>query len=177
MSKIAKAIIEVPANVKIDLQSDKIDVSGPKGKLEVKLNKFVNVNLDNNILSVKPIDDDKKTWAMAGTIRALINNLVVGVSNGFQKTLELVGVGYRAQLQGRSLSLSLGFSHPVAYPLPEGVEAEVPSNTTVVLKSANKQLLGQVAAEIRSFREPEPYKGKGIKYSDEMVVRKETKKK
>ena len=141
------------------------------------MHKKVEVKHEENELVFSGRNNDKEAWALAGTTRALVNNMVVGVSTGFQKTLELNGVGYRAKAAGNVLSLTLGFSHPVEYELPEGVVADTPSQTQIVLKGASKQQIGQVAAEIRAFRPPEPYKGKGIRYSDEHVRRKEAKKK
>ena len=134
-------------------------------------------NLFGWLAAVKPVSESKEAWAMAGTYRSLVNNMVTGVSKGFERKLELIGVGYRAQAKGKVLNLTLGFSHPVDYELPEGVTAETPSQTEILLKSADKQLLGQVAANVRSFRPPEPYKGKGVRYADEYVRRKEAKKK
>ncbi|WP_133128776.1 50S ribosomal protein L6 [Legionella nagasakiensis] len=180
MSRVAKAPIVLPANVELSIDKDTITVKGPKGALTQHKNKLVNINKSEenaNEILFKPASNDPNAWAQAGTARALVNNMVKGVTTGFEITMELVGVGYRAQAKGKSISLSLGFSHPVEYKLPEGVAVETPSNTTVLLKSIDKQLLGQVAAEIRGFRPPEPYKGKGIKYAGEVIVRKEAKKK
>jgi large subunit ribosomal protein L6 len=179
MSRVAKAPISVPEKVTVEQKAGEIHVKGPKGSLEVTLHTEVDFELNDNVVSIMPAakGKSKPNWAMAGTMRALINNAVTGVSEGFVKKLELVGVGYRAQLQGSKLVLSLGFSHPVEHQLPEGVSANVVGNTTIELTSIDKQLLGQTAANIRSYRKPEPYKGKGVRYSDEMIVRKETKKK
>lgn len=179
MSRVAKAPINKPANVEIAISDDTVSVKGPKGSLSQQINRLVSVapSKDNeNQYIVTPVTPSKESWAQAGTARALINNMVVGVTDGFTKTLELVGVGYRAQAKGDAVSLTLGFSHPIEYKLPKGVSAETPNNTTLVLTSIDKQLLGQAAAEIRAFRPPEPYKGKGVKYSDEVIVRKEAKK-
>lgn len=177
MSRVAKLPIQVPKGVEVQLKEKLVNVKGPKGDMSLEVHGDVSVKMDDGIVNVAPITPCKKSWSLAGTFRSLINNLVVGVTEGFQKTLELVGVGYRVQVQGSALNLSLGYSHPIKYELPKGVSAEAPNNTTIILRSSDKQLLGQTAAEIRSLREPEPYKGKGVKYSDETIVRKETKKK
>ena len=152
-------------------------VKGKNGTLSISLNNAVAVNQAENVLTFEPREGASDGWAQAGTARAIVNNMVTGVASGFEKKLTLIGVGYRAQVQGSSVNLSLGFSHPVVYNLPQGVTAEAPSQTEIVLKSADRQLLGQVAAEIRALRPPEPYKGKGVRYSDEYVRRKEAKKK
>ncbi|WP_106475551.1 50S ribosomal protein L6 [Phytohalomonas tamaricis] len=176
MSRIAKYPVKLPNGVEVKIEGDKLTVKGGQGQLELDVHQDVIVGQEEGTLTFKP-SEEAKDWAMAGTTRALVNNMVVGVSEGFTKTLEINGVGYRAQASGQSINLTLGFSHPVDYTLPQGVTAETPRNTTIVLKSADKQRLGQVAAEIRAFRPPEPYKGKGIRYSDEQVRRKEAKKK
>jgi large subunit ribosomal protein L6 len=152
-----------------------LSVKGPQGQLSLNLHPSIGVEQADGSLQVRPQND--QSWAMAGTFRALIANMVTGVTTGFEKKLEIVGVGYRAQAQGKKLNLSLGFSHPVVYQMPEGVSVETPSQTEIVLKGSDKQQVGQAAAEIRSFRPPEPYKGKGIRYSGEHVVRKQAKKK
>lgn len=178
MSRIAKAPIELPAGVDFKLDGSSLNVKGANGSLTLEVNQLVEVKVEDKTVFVAPRNkNDKAAWAMAGTTRSLINNLVVGVTQGFTKTLEITGVGYRAQAKGKTINLSLGFSHPVDYNLPEGITAETPSNTQIILKGADKQLLGQCAAEIREYRRPEPYKGKGIRYSDEQVRRKEAKKK
>lgn len=179
MSRVAKAPVKHAANVEINITDDEITVKGPKGILSHKFNKLVSItqNKDANQIEFAPAANDPKAWAQAGTARALVNNMVHGVTEGFVVTLELVGVGYRAQAKDKSITLSLGFSHPVEYQLPEGVAVETPSNTTILLKGVNKQILGQVASEIRAFRPPEPYKGKGIRYAGEVIARKEAKKK
>lgn len=180
MSRVAKAPIQLPDNVQIDIINETVSIKGPKGELSQKFNKLVHVSRcvdDSNTIVFKPSSKDPMGWAHAGTVRAIVNNMVKGVTQGFEKTLELVGVGYRAQAGNSSLNLSLGFSHVVEYILPQGVAAETPNNTTIVLKGIDKQLLGQVASEIRSYRPPEPYKGKGIKYAGEVIKRKEAKKK
>ena len=176
MSRVAKNPINIPDNVELQIKDNIVMVKGDKGELEFELPLSVNLNIEENILTVQYDEADQKSVALAGTSRALVNNMIIGVTDGFEKKLELIGVGYRAKASGKLLELTLGFSHPVKYQLPEDVEVETPSQTEVVLKSHNKQLLGQVAAEIRSFRPPEPYKGKGVRYSDEQVKRKEAKK-
>lgn len=179
MSRVAKAPVKLPANVEMAIETHLVTVKGPKGSLSQPCNHLVLVAKDNDSKSVTfaPASNDRNAWAQAGTMRALVSNMVVGVTEGFSETLELVGVGYRAQANGKNITLSLGYSHPIEYILPEGVTAEFPNNTTIVLKGINKQQVGQVASEIREFRPPEPYKGKGVKYSNEQIVRKETKKK
>lgn len=180
MSRVAKAPVVHAANVEITLADGAITVKGPKGTLTQKVNKLVSITKSkeaNNQLEFAPASSDPKGWAQAGTARALVNNMVHGVTEGFTVTLELVGVGYRAQAKDKSITLSLGFSHPIEYSLPKGVAAETPSNTTIILKGVDKQILGQVASEIRAFRPPEPYKGKGVRYAGEQVARKEAKKK
>lgn len=180
-SRVAKSPVIVPKGVEVVFDLKSVNVKGPKGHLSMPL--FRNIELktendkDRTIIQIIVKTTDRQTNAMSGTTRSLLNNMVTGVSHGFEKTLELVGVGYRAQAAGKIINLSLGFSHPVDFGLPEGVVAETPNNTTIILKSINKQLLGQTAAEIRSYRPPEPYKGKGIKYANEVIKRKETKKK
>jgi large subunit ribosomal protein L6 len=174
MSRIAKAPIELPSGVDIKVAGSEVNVKGPKGNLAMKLHPNVSIEQDDKILTVKPAND--ADTPMAGTYRSLVNNMVVGVSDGFEKKLTLVGVGYRAQVAGSKLTLALGFSHPVEYNAPEGITIEVPSQTEIVIKGCDKQRVGQVASEIRAFRPPEPYKGKGVRYSDERVVRKEAKK-
>jgi large subunit ribosomal protein L6 len=177
MSRVAKSPVSLPSGVSVTLSGQNISVKGSQGTLELEVHKSVEVKQEDNVLSFAARDGGKSSDALAGTTRALINNMVTGVSAGFEKKLQLVGVGYRAKATGSTLNLTLGFSHPVDYELPEGVKAETPSQTDIVLKSTNKQLLGQVAAEIRAFRPPEPYKGKGVRYADEHIRRKEAKKK
>lgn len=180
MSRVAKAPVQLPANVELTVGESTLTVKGPKGSLSQHYNKHVaiSVNEENNKeILFKPASKDPAAWAQAGTVRALVNNMVKGVATGFERTLELVGVGYRAQAGNKAVTLSLGFSHPIEYQLPEGVTVETPNNTTIVIRSIDKQLLGQVASEIRAFRPPEPYKGKGVKYAGEIIVRKEAKKK
>lgn len=177
MSRIAKAPIELPSGVDVNIVGQDVTVKGKNGSLSISLNDAVAVNHADNVLTFEPRAGASDGWAQAGTARAIINNMVNGVADGFERKLTLIGVGYRAQVQGSNVNLTLGFSHPVVYKLPQGVTAETPSQTEIVLKAADKQLLGQVAAEIRAFRPPEPYKGKGVRYSDEYVRRKEAKKK
>ncbi|MFT7559934.1 MAG: large subunit ribosomal protein L6 [Flavobacteriales bacterium] len=178
MSRIAKAPVVVPTAVKVSLSGQDIQVSGKNGTLDLSINDLVEVQFEgDNVLKFSARSKATKAVAMAGTMRSLVNNMVFGVEKGFEKKLVLNGVGYRAKATGKVLSLSLGFSHPVEYELPDGVKAASPTQTEIVLTSADKQLLGQVAAEVRAFRPPEPYKGKGVRYSDEHVRRKEAKKK
>ena len=177
MSRIAKAPIELPAGVDVSIAGQDVTVKGKNGTLSISVINAVAINQAENVLTFEPREGASDGWAQAGTARAIVNNMVTGVASGFEKRLTLIGVGYRAQVQGSSVNLSLGFSHPVVYNLPQGVTAEAPSQTEIVLKSADRQLLGQVAAEIRALRPPEPYKGKGVRYSDEYVRRKEAKKK
>ena len=177
MSRIAKAPIELPSGVDVNIVGQHVTVKGKNGSLSISLNEAVAVSQGDSALTFEPREGASDGWAQAGTARAIINNMVTGVADGFEKKLTLIGVGYRAQVQGSSVNLTLGFSHPVVFKLPHGVTAETPSQTEIVLKSADKQLLGQVAAEIRAFRPPEPYKGKGIKERNQFVLRKEGKKK
>lgn len=179
MSRVAKANITVPANVQVTINKNELSLKGPKGTLTKAFNSLVEIKHDENTksLSFKPINTDPKGWAQAGTARAESNNMLKGVTEGFSVTLELVGVGYRAQAGGNKLTLSLGFSHPIDYVLPANVTAETPNNTTIIIKGINKQQVGQVAAEIRAYRQPEPYKGKGVRYAGEHISLKETKKK
>ncbi len=174
MSRVAKNPITLPAGVAINIKGSQLNVKGPKGSLDLDLHPNVKLDENEGEYQVKP--DDEKNMAMAGTFRALVNNMVTGVSQGFQKKLKLVGVGYRAQIQGNKLNLALGFSHPIEYSSPDGITIEAPSQTEIVISGCDKQKVGQVAAEIRSYRPPEPYKGKGVRYADERVVRKEAKK-
>lgn len=177
MSRIASNPVEIPKGVEISLKGNEIAVKGSNGNLRMQLHDAVEVKQDDNVLTFVARGNAKSAVAMTGTTRSLVNNMVVGVTQGFEKKLELQGVGYRAAAKGKTLNLVLGFSHPIDYKLPEGVSAETPSQTEIVLKCADKQLLGQAAAEIRAFRPPEPYKGKGVRYVDEYVRRKEAKKK
>lgn len=177
MSRVAKAPVSVASGVTVTINGQVVEVKGSKGTLTHELHPLVTAEQNDGVVTVKPVNEEKQSWAQAGTARALINNMITGVSEGFEKKLTLIGVGYRAQAKGKSLDLALGFSHPVVYELPEGVTAETPSQTEIVIKGFDKQVVGQVAAEIRAFRPPEPYKGKGVRYTDEYVIRKEAKKK
>jgi len=177
MSRIAKAPIAVPTAVKVDVSGQQVTVSGPKGSLGWTVHPKVSVAHEDGHLKVAPAVQSHQAWALAGTTRALLSNMVTGAGSGFARKLTLVGVGYRAQAQGKVLNLSLGFSHPINYTVPEGIEITTPSPTEIVVSGADKQRVGQVASEIRGFRPPEPYKGKGVRYSDERVLRKEAKKK
>lgn len=177
MSRVAKAPVVVPAGVTITLSGQDIKVKGPIGELSRTIHSDVVVSQEESNLITNIVADVKGAWAQAGTTRALINNMVEGVSKGFEKKLVLQGVGYRAKAAGKSLDLSLGFSHPIKHAIPEGITCETPSQTEIVLKGADKHLVGQTAANIREYRKPEPYKGKGVRYSDEVVRRKEAKKK
>jgi len=177
MSRVAKSPVEIPAGVNVSIAGATVSVKGPKGQLECEIHQAVELTQDGNVLKFVARNADKKSVALAGTMRSLTNNMVVGVSQGFEKKLTLVGVGYRAQVQGNMLNLTLGFSHPVSYSVPEGVVVETPSQTEIVVKGSDKQKVGQVAAEIRAYRSPEPYKGKGVRYADEHVAMKEAKKK
>lgn len=169
--------ISIPTGVEVNINAQQVNIKGSKGALEHTVHPAVEVSKDDNMISFSPREGESDATAHSGTARALLNNMVIGVSQGFEKKLELVGVGYRAQAQGNKLNLALGFSHPIDYELPEGVTVETPSQTEVILKGIDKQRVGQAAAEIRAFRPPEPYKGKGVKYADEHIVRKEAKKK
>ena len=174
MSRIAKAPIALPSGVDFKVQGGEINVKGPKGNLVLKLHPGVSLVQEDNEIKVTPVKNSD--LPMAGTFRSLVSNMVVGVTDGFEKKLTLVGVGYRAQTQGNTVTLALGFSHPIEYKAPEGVTIEATTQTELVIKGCDKQRVGQVAAELRAFRPPEPYKGKGVRYSDERVVRKEAKK-
>ncbi|MGO1658710.1 MAG: 50S ribosomal protein L6 [Marinobacter sp.] len=177
MSRVANNPVVLPSGVEVKLNGQEISVKGSKGALEFSIHQAVEVKQDENVLRFTARDGAQQSRALAGTTRALVGNMVTGVSAGFERKLQLIGVGYRAQAQGKKLNLTLGFSHPVEYELPEGITAETPSNTEVVIRGIDKQQVGHVAAEIRAFRPPEPYKGKGVRYADEQVRRKEAKKK
>ena len=177
MSRIAKTPVELPKGVEFKQNGNVITLKGGKGELSMELNSEVELTQEDGELKVAPRSGSRFAMAVTGTMRSLLANMAQGVSDGFEKKLELKGVGYRAQAQGKSLNLSLGFSHPVVYQSPEGVSIETPSQTEIIVKGADKQKVGQAAAEIRSFRPPEPYKGKGVRYSDERVQLKEAKKK
>jgi large subunit ribosomal protein L6 len=177
MSRVAKSPISIPSGVTIKRTGQSLSVKGPKGEIAMTIHPSVDLTEEDSTLNVAPKTESKPSWAMAGTMRALVNNMVTGVSQGFEKKLQLVGVGYRAQASAKSLNLNLGFSHPIDYPVPEGISIATPSATEIVVSGSDKQRVGQVAAEIRAYRPPEPYKGKGVRYSDEHVMRKEAKKK
>jgi large subunit ribosomal protein L6 len=176
MSRVGKSPVALSgAEVKVD--AGLITVKGALGTISQPLNKLVNIVVDGAVLKFEPVDDSREANAMSGTMRAIVANMVHGATKGFERKLTLVGVGYRAQAQGDKLNLSLGFSHPVVHQMPAGVKAETPSQTEIVIKGIDKQQVGQVAAEVRGYRPPEPYKGKGVRYADEVVILKETKKK
>ena len=177
MSRVADNPVKIVDGVTVDIEGQEVKVDGPKGSLSMTVNALVDLKIEEGLVVFVPNGNDRKSEAMAGTTRALVQNMVLGVSEGFEKRLELQGVGYRAQAKGNQVSLQLGFSHPVDYELPEGISAETPSQTEIVISGNDKQQVGQVCAEIRGFRPPEPYKGKGIRYQGEYVRRKEAKKK
>jgi large subunit ribosomal protein L6 len=177
MSRIAKYPVPVPDKVQVTVDNGEVTVKGPLGTLKQSIGREVVVKLEGNQVTFTAADETQSANAMSGTLRATVANMVHGVKDGFQKKLTLVGVGYRAQAQGTKLNLSLGFSHPIVYALPEGVKAETPTQTEILIKGVDRQKVGQVAAEVRAYKPPEPYKGKGVRYSDEKVVIKETKKK
>ncbi|MFZ3191883.1 MAG: 50S ribosomal protein L6 [Moraxellaceae bacterium] len=177
MSRVAKAPVTVPSGVTVTQNGRQVEVKGSKGTLTFNLHALVELNQADGVLRLTPTQDSQDAWMQTGTARAVLNNLAIGVSAGFERKLQLVGVGYKAQAKGTVLNLALGFSHPIDFELPEGVTVETPTPTEVILKSIDKHLLGQTAANIRAYRPPEPYKGKGVRYSDEVIVRKEAKKK
>ena len=174
MSRVAKEPIALPKGVEFNVQSDTVSVKGPKGTLSIAKPAGIDVAIDNGVAQLSA--NDESLVPLTGTLRAILSNMVHGVSQGFERKLELVGVGYRAAMQGKDLSLSLGFSHPVVFPAPEGITIATPTQTEILVSGADKQRVGEVAAKIRAFRPPEPYKGKGVKYSDETIIRKEAKK-
>ena len=176
MSRIGNAPILVPKGVEVGIDRQTVTIKGPKGQLTFDVHEQVGTSMADDVIVVKPLNDSKTAASLQGTTRALLNNMILGVTNGFERKLEIVGVGYRAQLQGKKLNLSLGFSHPIELNVPEDVEIETPSQTEIVVRGTDKQRVGQVAANIRAFRKPEPYKGKGVRYADERIVRKEAKK-
>lgn len=177
MSRIAKYPVELPKGVEANISAGQITVKGPLGTLSQSLTGDVAIHQDAGKLTFAVLNDSRHANAMSGTIRALVNNMVTGVSKGFERKLTLVGVGYRASVTGEGVKLQLGFSHDVVHALPAGIKAECPTQTEIIIKGSDKQVVGQVAAEIRAYREPEPYKGKGVRYADERVIIKETKKK
>lgn len=176
MSRVAKKPLELPRGVEVKVEADAVNVKGPKGSLAMPLSSDVDVVQDGNVVRIESKSADG-SMMMAGTVRALLGNMVTGVTHGFERRLELVGVGYRAQAKGDILNITLGYSHPIEFPVPKGITIETPSQTEILVKGIDKQIVGQVAAEIRSFRPPEPYKGKGVKYAKEQILRKEAKKK
>jgi large subunit ribosomal protein L6 len=177
MSRVGKMPIALPKGAEATIAAGQIVVKGPLGTLTLPLTGLVNVLNDNGTLKFEAANDSREANAMSGTVRALVNNMVNGVTKGFEKKLSLVGVGYRAQAQGDKLNLTLGFSHPVVHQMPQGIKCETPSQTEIVIKGIDRQKVGQTAAEVRAYRSPEPYKGKGVRYVDEVVKLKETKKK
>ena len=177
MSRVGKAPIALPKGAEVNVAAGVLSVKGPLGTLSQPIHSLVKVNVENDTLTFAPADESREANALQGTMRALAANMVKGVTTGFERKLNLVGVGYRAQLQGTALKLQLGFSHDVIHEMPAGVKAETPTQTEIIIKGADKQKVGQVAAEVRAYRPPEPYKGKGVRYSDERVILKETKKK
>lgn len=177
MSRVAKKPIELPKGVDVNVSGQRVSIKGPKGAFEYDVHGDVELTRDEAALQCQPRGGKPEYFAIAGTMRSIVNNMVLGVSQGFERKLELVGVGYRAQSQGKNLNLTLGFSHPIDFAVPDGITIETPSQTEILVKGADKQLVGQVAAEIRAFRPPEPYKGKGVRYADEQIIRKEAKKK
>lgn len=177
MSRIANYPVVVPDKVEVTVNHDEISVKGPLGTLNQKISPRVKIERIENRLEFKVNDNSRQANALSGTVRAIVANMVSGVTKGFEKKLTLVGVGYRAQAQGDKINLTLGFSHPLVHQLPKGIKAETPTQTEILIKGTDKQLVGQVAAEVRRYRSPEPYKGKGVRYADERIVLKETKKK
>ena len=177
MSRIAKYPVDVPKGVEVTLTDTEVSVKGPLGTLNQFMLPAVKIERDGEQLMCRAVEGAPNAGAMSGTMRALLNNMVIGVTKGFEKKLTLVGVGYRAQAQGAKLNLTLGFSHPVVHGMPNGIKVETPTQTEILIKGIDKQVVGQVAAEVRAYRSPEPYKGKGVRYADEVVVIKETKKK
>jgi len=177
MSRVANVPVVVPSGIDVNLNGAALSIKGARGSMDFQIHEDVNAVFEGGELKFSAVKSDRPSKAMAGTMRSVVNNMVIGVSQGFEKKLELVGVGYRAQSQGNKLNLTLGFSHPVDYEIPDGITIETPSQTEIVVKGIDKQKVGQVAAEIRAWRPPEPYKGKGVKYADEHIFRKEAKKK
>lgn len=176
MSRIANNPVKVPSGVEVNISGSDLRVKGGKGELQHRVHDLVTVTQEDGVLRFKANNNSKVARALSGTTRALAQNMVTGVTEGFERKLTIIGVGYRAAVQGKSLNLTLGFSHPVNFPIPEGITVETPSQTEIVIKGVDKQLVGQVAANIRAYRPPEPYKGKGVRYTDEHIIRKEAKK-
>ncbi len=177
MSRIGNLPVPLPKGVEVNIAPDAVSVKGPLGTLTQALTKDVRLKKDGEALVVEAVNDSNQANAMSGTIRAILSNMVAGVTKGFERKLALVGVGYRAQAQGDRLNLTLGFSHPVVHHMPKGIKVETPTQTEILIKGLDRQLVGQVAATVRAYRPPEPYKGKGVRYADEVIVLKETKKK
>ena len=177
MSRVAKNPITVPKGVEVKIQGNNLNVKGPKGQLQYDVHPLVKMVQADGQIRFERLGETPMARAVSGTMRALVNNMVTGVAKGFEKKLTIIGVGFRAAVQGKKLNLTLGYSHPIVYAVPDGITIECPDQTTIVVRGADKQVVGQVAAEIRGYRPPEPYKGKGVRYSDEQVVRKEAKKK
>ena len=176
MSRIANNPITVPAGVEVNINGNSVNIRGKKGEMSHHVHNLVSVVQEEGVLKLKARNNSKFAKALSGTTRALLQNLVTGVTDGYEEKLEIIGVGYRAQAQGKALNLTLGFSHPVEYAVPEGITIETPSQTEIVIKGVDKRLVGQVAANIRNYRPPEPYKGKGVRYANEQIIRKEAKK-
>jgi large subunit ribosomal protein L6 len=177
MSRVAKNPIKLPAGVNVNINGQEIQIKGNKGALQRKIHDIVSIKYEDNLISFAPRSEDKAATALAGTTRALVNNMVIGVSQGFEKKLNLVGVGYRAQVQGETLALTLGYSHPINYKIPAGITIETPSPTDIIVKGIDKQLVGEVCADIITYRPVEPYKGKGVRFQGQLVILKEAKKK
>ena len=177
MSRVGKQPISIPRGVDVSITDQTVSVKGDKGALTLELHPHITVKQENGVLYLSPLCQEGAYWAMCGTMRALVHNMVIGVTVGFEKRLQLIGVGYRAQAQGQKLSLSLGFSHPIEFSVPPGIIVETPSQSEIIVKGSDKQQVGEVAAKIRAYRPPEPYKGKGVRYAEERILMKEAKKK
>lgn len=177
MSRVGKQPISIPRGVDVSITDQTVSVKGNKGSLTLELHPYIKIKQENGVLYLSPLCQEGAYWAMCGTMRALVHNMVIGVTAGFEKRLQLVGVGYRAQAQGQTLSLSLGFSHPIEFSVPPGIIVETPSQSEIIVKGSDKQRVGEVAAKIRAYRPPEPYKGKGVRYAEERILMKEAKKK
>ena len=177
MSRVGKQPISIPRGVDVSITDQTVSVKGNKGSLTLELHPYIKIKQENGVLYLSPLCQEGAYWAMCGTMRALVHNMVIGVTAGFEKRLQLVGVGYRAQAQGQTLSLSLGFSHPIEFSVPPGIIVETPSQSEIIVKGSDKQQVGEVAAKIRAYRPPEPYKGKGVRYAEERILMKKAKKK
>lgn len=177
MSRVGKQPISIPRGVDVSITDQMVSVKGNRGSLTLELHPYIKIKQENGVLYLSPLCQEGAYWAMCGTMRALVYNMVIGVTAGFEKRLQLVGVGYRAQAQGQTLSLSLGFSHPIEFSVPPGIVIETPSQSEIIIKGSDKQQVGEVAAKIRAYRPPEPYKGKGVRYAEERILMKEAKKK